>query len=253
MYDVVTEEEEEEDTLPDICAHLKELKETSIEKEISGSHITDIIFVLSIHDICSYKFHQVEGINNVWYVRNREGVPFQSFPRALSVSYTVMHDIRKIQTVLYSQLNNSRIGEKLVSRIVIDVHPCSWEYLKWKSGVDVIFSRRKKAEKVFIPPFGKKKMSTLVDVQSIKFVSEESLIPLKGMIGRYVGVGAQSRFPKLGDPAQWINRGTTIHKVCTDENDYILFQFNTKDRTLVIKCTYSKITASDPRYNNIIF
>ena len=115
MYDVVTEEEEEEeeeeDTLPDICAHLKELKETSIEKEISGSHITDIIFVLSIHDICSYKFHQVEGINNVWYVRNREGVPFQSFPRALSVSYTVMHDIRKIQTVLYSQLNNSRIGE----------------------------------------------------------------------------------------------------------------------------------------------
>ena len=71
--------------------------------------------------------------------------------------------------------------------------------------------------------------------------------------GRYVGVGAQSRFPKLGDPAQWINQGTTIHKVCTDENDYVLFEFNTKDRTLVIKSTFSKITASDPRYSNIVF
>lgn len=161
--------------------------------------------------------------------------------------------MKKIQTVLYTQLNSTRLGDKLVSRMVIDINPSTWDYLKWKTGVNVGTSCRKKAEKVFIPPFGKKKGRTIADIELIKIDSEQSLILLRGMIGRYVGLGAQSRFPKFDDPAQWITDGITIHIVCTDTNDYIMLQYTRKDRTLVIKTMYSKITASDPRYNNIVF
>jgi hypothetical protein len=125
--------------------------------------------------------------------------------------------------------------------------------LKWKAGVNVGTIRIKQAEKIYVPPFGKKKVRTIVDGEIIKIDSEQSLISLRGMIGRYVGLGAQSRFPRFDDPVQWITDGIPIHKVCTDTNDYIILQYNPKDRTLVIRTMYSKITASDPRYNNIVF
>jgi hypothetical protein len=205
-----------------------------------------------MHNISSHTY-SVEGITNCFFIRHRRaghnlepiGEQFESL-HISSISFIIMQSIREVQKSLYKMFNNCRIGQVLKTSAKIQMHPMGWMYIKEKlvaQGLQLAQRLGNRTEKVILPELMKHSVKVKVHLEIIKITSSEEMRIVKGIFGRYCGIGSRRKYPKAGLPPEAITYGTNLNVF--GGNGILVFEYTGKYTELNLKCRYTTVTAHD--------
>jgi hypothetical protein len=100
---------------------------------------------------------------------------------------------------------------------------------------DASVSNRKRLDRVYLPELAKQSSPAVVVVVTINIINEQELQLLRGVCGRFVGIGTREKFPKQGDPVRFVDIGSRINILILNSNDFIKFEFISNWNSLIIK------------------
>jgi hypothetical protein len=211
---------------------LSELVQTDEEDNVDQSHIVAIIFILTVAKLSSFNY-SVEGISNVYYIREET---FQSFAVS-GLPLILWTSIISIQRAIYKMVNNTRMGQVLKANQTLFLHPLGWEYVKQQLTAGIvnryIDTDGRRTERVIQPGLLKESVARISRIQSIIISTQEGMMLVKNLFGRYSGIGTRCKYPKKGAPAIPVLVGTNINII-----ELLKLKYSSDHWELKVSCSY---------------